>query len=505
MKPLRMIRPAWFAAPICIAPCLIAAPACAQTDQTTSLLEALSLLNRNMVVTPGVTPTVTQDGDHFHAHIPLPQLTTPPDAGIEVAASPLSSGVWDITSLAFPSAGTVVRPAAPDASQVSVQYTIGQQNAHARIDPTLAVPSPYALAFSDIALHIDSSGPAVDLTIRQTMLEGTITGEPDRRMTTRTRSSMEGLRLAALAKAALPFTMSVKSIDLRSDVKGLDRARAQQLQQALQVPFPDQKAQTPAPGQQLPMPPGLRDKIHAIVEASAGLMSGAEFEETLHDVDFQAASGARGSISEVKLATAVDSSDDRLAGHYDIGLNGLKLAAAVPDNFANYTPRRFTLRAAFAGIPAEAMRQVLRQATAEGSDLTALREQAIALLNEPGARAGIDALLIEAGPMLVEGSARIRPTANGSVGFDVHLSAHGLDEMLALVQSDPNAQQAMPMLFMAKGMGKPEGDSMVWNIEFADGVVLVNGRAMGGGGPPSGGQRPAGGARPPGVRPPVSR
>ena len=99
-------------------------------------------------------------------------------------------------------------------------------------------------------------------------------------------------------------------------------------------------------------------------------------------------------------------------------------------------------------------------------------------------------------PLLVEGTARIRALPDGTAGYDTHLTAHGLDAMLALVQADPKAQQIMPMLYMAKGMAKPEGDGVVWDIAFADGVVTVNGTPMG---------QPARGGGAPGSRPPVRR
>jgi hypothetical protein len=165
--------------------------------------------------------------------------------------------------------------------------------------------------------------------------------------------------------------------------------------------------------------------------------------------------------------------------------------AALP---AVYAPRRVAIKTAMSGIPVEPLRQLLRQATEADADPVALRAQAIALLSEPGAHAGIDSLLIEAGPLLLQGSARLRAMPDGSAGFNIHLTARGLDAMLAQVEADPKVQQVMPMLFLAKGMGKQEGDTLVWDIAFADGLVTVNGIPMGqrGGGAPG---------VPPGVRP----
>jgi hypothetical protein len=157
-------------------------------------------------------------------------------------------------------------------------------------------------------------------------------------------------------------------------------------------------------------------------------------------------------------------------------------------------PRHVSFRTAFAGIEAESLRHFLRDAMAEGANPASRQAEAIALLNEPGAHAGIESMSVESGPLLVQGSARVRALPDGTAAYDIHLTAHGLDAMVALIQSDPKAQQIIPMLFLAKGFGKPEGDNMVWDIGFAHGRATVNGVPLG---------QKAGGE--PGGPPPASR
>jgi hypothetical protein len=473
-----------------------AVPAFAQTDQTASLLDALSLLSGRMLVAPMAAPQVTRDGDRFRVRIPLPNLTTPPDAAIEVTATPLDSGVWDITGLTFPQTGTLVGKDSPDNALGSVRFTIGQQTAHARVDPTLSIPSPYAAAFSDIALHFEDAAPgkdlsAADLAIGQITVDGTITGDRDKRMTTRSHGRGDNLRLTASSRTGGPFAMSIKSVEARYDVDGLDRAQADRLREATRAISTNRKAMPSVPGQPPSMSPAIREQLHAMVEASVGLMSGFNVEETFQGLHFQAPGGHNGDIGEIHVAMESDTGNNHVAGHFDIGLTNMTLTT-VP---AQYVPRRINIKTAIAGIPAEALRRLLRSATEANADFGALSTQAIALLNEPGAHVGIDTLLIESGPLLVQGSARVRALPDGSPAIDIHLTAHGLDAMLALVQADPKAQQVMPMLFMAKGMGKPEGDTVVWDIAYANGIPTINGVPMG--------QNAGGGEA--GVRPPKRR
>jgi hypothetical protein len=79
---------------------------------------------------------------------------------------------------------------------------------------------------------------------------------------------------------------------------------------------------------------------------------------------------------------------------------------------------------------------------------------------------------------VIDGSARVRPLPGDEAGLDVHLTARGLDAMMATLQQNPQAMQILPMIFIAKGMAKPVGDTLVWNISYVEGAVTVNGAPL---------------------------
>jgi len=537
MVQLRSLRFALLTAPLVISPIFTSPVLAAAADlpapgTTASLLEALSLISGGMLVAPMLAPEVTQDGTRFRVHIPVPKLTSPPDAAIEVAATALDSGAWDITSFTLPKTGTLVttmpapntpkpnlsapnRPAigaapagipaaepAPAAPPLSMRFTIGQQSSHARVDPTLSVPSQYAMDLRDIGLHIDGAA-SMDLTFTKATADGTITGDADHHMTNRSRGKVEDGRLTVSNPAGAPFTLSLRSAEALYDLDGLDRAQAarwHETTRALAENRPEQAAAVP--GTPRSPSPLQHQQLLALIDASKGLLTGINIDETFAGLHFEAAGGTSGDIREVHFVMAGGARDDRMAGHYDMALDDLKLTG-VPPQFAQYVPRRIAFKTAVSGIPVEKLRTLLRESLDAPADAAEARSKAITLLNEPGAHAGIEALLIEMGPLLIQGSGQVHPLPDGSAGFDVHLTAHGVDAMLALIQADPKSQQMMPMLFLAKGMAKPEGDTLVWNIAFAGGVVTINGVPMGQrpGGPPGG--APGGslrGARPPGNR-----
>jgi hypothetical protein len=151
----------------------------------------------------------------------------------------------------------------------------------------------------------------------------------------------------------------------------------------------------------------------------------------------------------------------------------------VPVEYASLMPRRVTIRPAISGMRSDALMQWMRDATATGTDPSDMLTRTMALLNDPEAKAGIETLVIESGPLLLDGSARIRALPGDAAGVDVHLTARGLDAMMTELQGNPQAMQILPMIFLAKGMAKPVGDTLVWDIGYASGAVTVNGMPLG--------------------------
>jgi hypothetical protein len=159
--------------------------------------------------------------------------------------------------------------------------------------------------------------------------------------------------------------------------------------------------------------------------------------------------------------------------HLDISLADPS-AAMMPPEYAALMPHRVTIHPAVSGVRSEALMQWLRDVTAGGADATALQTRGMDLLNDPQAKVGIESLVIETGPLTVQGSARVVALPGNLPGYSVHLIARGLDAMMATLQQNPQAMQIIPMIFLAKGMAKPQGDSLVWDINYADGAITVN-------------------------------
>ena len=451
---------------------LLASPAAAQTAEA-SLLDALSLLSGGLLVPHDNPPAVTHDGTVYRVRVPLPRLTEPPDAAIEAVATPLDAGAWDIAALTLPSPGVLPLAAQKAGAAGLLTYAIGQQAFHARVDPSLATPSPFKGRLGKITLRTENAPQHTDQTIEQYSMEGTISGDGHGRMNAHTAGTLSNWQITGGSdKPSDAFRLSVRAVSVRSEVDGLDRARANHLRttaQSIQADRPAAAGQTP----NFSLPPATRERLHAMIDDLGALLTRFDFDETIQGLHFESA-GTKADIGSVRIGIAGDSRDNRVSARFDITLSD-PASSMVPIEYASLMPRRVTIRPAISGIRSEALMQWLRDATAEGTDPAAMLTRTMALLNDPDAKAGIETLVIESGPLVLDGSARVRPLPGDAAGVDVHLTARGLDAMMTELQRNPQAMQILPMIFLAKGMAKPVGDTLVWDIGYAAGAVTING------------------------------
>jgi hypothetical protein len=144
-----------------------------------------------------------------------------------------------------------------------------------------------------------------------------------------------------------------------------------------------------------------------------------------------------------------------------------------------FIPHRVDLKTNLSGVWIGPLMALLRAATEPGSDPAALLAQAMTLFANPKVQISIDVLSFDSGPLQINGSAKVVPRADGHLGADIHIAASGMDQLLAQAQSQPNLQQVMPMVLLAKGVGRPEGDNLIWDISLGGGPMIVNGIPLG--------------------------
>jgi hypothetical protein len=448
------------------------------------LAEMLSLLSLGSVsvaggaaqaTQPGRAPQVTQSGNDFHIQLPLSGFVAPAGATAEAVAHAAANGVWDVTSMTVPSAGAL----GTSIDQV-ISYTIARQAMHGRFDRNLATPSTFAADLGAITLQSASGARASEQAIERITLDGSISGTPGGRVDLLARNSARGWHAVTRDTRNAESDSLVRRVEGHASLTGLDRTRGLRFIAAVRSIAGMAKAW---PGQP-DLSPAARDGLRDMLEATDGLLTRVEAEETLDGLTFDFGGktgdlgGRTGTLGRMQLRVTGDSEGERLNAGMDIALDELSLTTLSPDSAA-FLPHHVTARSVLAGLPVAPLRTLLRAAIAPGADPGALQKQATALLAVPGAQVGMESIAFDVGPMHVRGSTRFVPRANGEIGADIHISATGVDALVAQVNARPNVQGFMPMVFLAKGLGRVQGDSIVWDIGLGGGPLTVNGVPFG--------------------------
>jgi hypothetical protein len=111
----------------------------------------------------------------------------------------------------------------------------------------------------------------------------------------------------------------------------------------------------------------------------------------------------------------------------------------------------------------------------DGTDDDALTQEAMGLLAKGPLTIGIDDLSLDMGPGQLSGSGTVAVSSPVDYVAQAALRLKGFDALMKDAQTRPELAQAAPVMIFLKGIGKPEGDSIVWNISFQDKKLLVNG------------------------------
>ena len=185
-----------------------------------------------------------------------------------------------------------------------------------------------------------------------------------------------------------------------------------------------------------------------------------------------------GTLGRMQIKTTGGSAGQRLNAGFDIAVDDVALTTMSPDT-ALFLPHQMRIRSAVAGLPVAQVLALLQAAIAANANPALLQQQATELLRQPGAQAAIESIDFDSGPLHLHGSARFVPRPDGKVGASIHLVASGADALLAKAQGKPALQGILPMVFLAKGLGRADGNSIVWDIDLGGGPPVINGMPFG--------------------------
>jgi len=469
------VRAAWLLLPAVV---LIGTPparADVGPDQAQALTTELRDWLRGMAGPTATLPDLraTAEGDHYLLTVPLPALGGP-DRDVTAKLRPLDAngvtGRWAADDIHLPADTTITAKVPPpkgeaEPAEMRLHVTIASQDSHAEIDPTLATASTLVTGLRGIAVDSETAGRL--RSQRFDRYDQTLTLRPaaDGKLDIDENGAAEGWKSAQELPNGRAMAVGARRLSGSAHVAGLDRSQAATLGPVLGA-----LASAPTPDR--------NERLRALVVALHGLLTSVKFEETIEGMQVAVAGQGNAAIDRVQLGFDSAAPEGNLATDVSLGLDGLALPELSP-TAASLAPKHLKLGVSLAGVSAEALNNLALAALTSGSNPTTLAPQIDALFADPGKtggpRLGIDTLGFDIGPAQVEGHGSLVAISQTDVRGTARVTVTGFDALADQVRSDPQLQQALPFLILARGLARNEGNALIWDIVFTPTGLTVNG------------------------------
>ncbi len=460
-----------------------------------SVTDILAMATFGLVAIQDQAAELSRSGADYLVRLPIKEISVPADAAVQALVRPIgdgqadslrggqagslrdgqADGLWDIVSATLPPVGTIGR-ATFRAGANPITYSLGKQAIHGQIDPSFAQLSHFAAGLDDVELRSDQGNRRSELALDRYDVTGTTVADAIGQLNFTARDQATNGRFINHAPDGTGVRTTVQAVSGHLTIEGLDRAKGTRLARLLRVlmtgsPPPAAEHRHGGSAAGPPEPATLAD-------AASGLLTSLETEQKLTDIHFSVAPANSGSIGRIGLNMTVHAANNRLDGRADIAMDKLSWSV-VPPGTGPYVPQRVDVVSVMADVPPGPLVALLQAAMARDADPVSLLARSATLFGDPNTRIGIESFRFSSGPLRVTGSAWLRPRASGQVGIDIHLSAAGLDALIAQAQTTPALRQALPAILLANGIGHQDGDAVVWDISLGGGPLIVNGIPLG--------------------------
>ena len=478
------------------APGVVSAEGARQLEQQISAWLATMLGPR---VTTGDLPLhITAESDHYRLELPFARaLSDATGAKIEAdpvfaELRPLDRGRWDIDNVRAPSPLRASLPLAGSddpSDSVSLLATMAHQELHAVLDPSLATQSYWDSKIQGYASTITGlgGGGSRKTSIDEAIAHLTVDPDPNGRLTVRQTSDSHLLAINAMVPNVGLVSVAIERIQGGMRLEDVAPEQVAPLLHAVMDLLPTSIAAArrgyatgDSPGTR---PMELSDKERAAAQdmlvALVRLLGGFEQHATLENLHL-AGRGYSGHAAKLSFGFGAGAPHGRSLVHLEMALDGLDSPDIPAGVLRDYLPHHIAIAPRISGLPSTDLHALLLRAIDSPShrDDQKLARDARALLAKGPLAVGLDDLQLDFGPATLRGNSEVRIRDVGQYEGEAHFAATGLDELIKRANAVPSLAQAMPVLFMLKGMGKQEGDKAVWNITYHDRRLLINGNDM---------------------------
>lgn len=385
-------------------------------------------------------------------------------------------GKWAVDTVRFPSPARFsitlpTPPAEPGQApgapvRTDYQVRVGEQDASATFDPSFTTPSTTAVSFRD--LEVTATGGRNQMT-RMARYAGQSAMRPagNGRIDIVSDATSEGYSAVSSLPNGEPLQVDIEKLRGNGELSGVSRERAPRLLQGMIALVSGAVAAPGAAAPAVDLP-----RLRAMLEAVQDLASGGQVEQVAEGLRVRVGQFG-GGAERAQFGFGVTTPDGILALRMDLGFEGIQ----VPDLPLSpaqraLLPRRLSLRPVVSGVAtADLMRMAL---TATDPAAAPQQPDIAALFSRGGLTMGLESFALDIGGASFTGMGKVTAPSPDAIGGEGQVSVAELDTLLERVKAVPEFAGALPVLAFAKGIARPVGGRMVWDIAYRGGKLSVN-------------------------------
>ncbi len=452
-------------------------PAQAQALQQ-QLKEWLAGLLGPSVKLPDLPWQVTGAHDHYVITWPIPGLTVPSgEAATITSVRPLDAGRWSIDAMTMPPSGSFHMPI-PDTHDVGpmldVTYTIGRQDTHGVLDPGFATASAVHTEIGDLVVATSGASQRQEQRVDRYVVDTSLTPAANGRLDLAMDGTIDGWKSASEISSGTPVAIGVQKLRVASRINGVNRDRVTGLLAAFGGLIGALPPDIATKGNKGDLPAPARAQLRLVVAALQDVLTSASIEESLDGVQVEIAGMGGLSMKLFQIGFGGESPDGRLHAWLGVGLDELA-SPTLPPNVAAYLPHHLEFKPSISGVLTADLHKLALDATQEGADSDSLAPDIAAIFSHGGIGLGVETLAFDLGPAKIAGAGHATMLSPDWWHAEAHLTATGLDDLAIQARTNPDLQQALPVLIMLRGLAKQDGGRLVWDIVSDGPTVTVNG------------------------------
>lgn len=451
------------------------------------------------------------EGGNYAVIIPLGA-----DSAITGHLTPQDDGRWLLSgvklpspasftlSLPIPTNGGPANGGQPSATTTrTYEFSVARQDTSGVLDPTYKTPSSLQQRYEGFQLNSSGADGKQSSQTAHSTSQTTLTPAADDRFDLASSAEFDGYLVDNQRDNGFTLHLTAERGRAVAQLSGISPDKGPALLRnwiGLAVETVADVASANGPSQLTPEQQAhLRTGLRALLDSFDGFASSMQADYVLEGAQVQAA-GFSGIARRATVGFGGDAPDGVLNIYLDLGVEGISVPGLlanfkVPPRYADLVPTDIHVRPTLAGVGTKELLDLGRQALDAIDQGQHAPPDPAPLFAHGGVVAGLDAVSFNVGPTNFAGRGTVTFTAPAPDAFTGQgkVTATNLDALIDRAKQDPTMQQALPVLTIAKGIGRASGDKTVWDITYQDGKALVNGvDVMAMAGASAGGRRPGG-------------